>query len=74
MRLKNVIGLSFILIGLYSIFILANNTWMALLMGSTIPFYLIWMVYKTLKHPFKSPNTFQERFYEDYDYERNTYS
>lgn len=72
MRLQNAIGLSFVLIALYSIFILANNTWPAVLMGSSIPFYLIWMVYKTLKHPYKSPYTFEERFYEDYDYERNT--
>ncbi len=72
MSLKNAIGLSFVLIAVYAIFIFGNNVQLALLMGSVLPIYLIWMVIKTLKHPYKSKYTFKERFYEDYDYFRSS--
>lgn len=35
------------------------------------PFPVIYMVYVILKYGKPSGNTFEERFYEDYDYKRN---
>jgi hypothetical protein len=35
------------------------------------PFLLLWMVYKILKDGTPSERTFDEYFYDDYDYKRN---
>jgi hypothetical protein len=36
------------------------------------PFVVIYMAYVILKYGKPSKHTFEERFYEDHDYERNT--
>lgn len=34
------------------------------------PFVLIWMVYRILRDGKPSPHTWEERFYDDFDYQR----
>ena len=36
------------------------------------PFLIVYMVYVVLKHGKPSEHTFDERFYDDWDYTRNT--
>ncbi len=40
-------------------------------MFSLVPFVIIYMVYVILKYGKSSPHTFEERFYDDWDYKRN---
>lgn len=40
------------------------------LLVSLSPIPIIWMVYRVLRDGTPSSHTFEERFYEDYDYER----
>ena len=71
MSLKNVIGVSVIFITIYALSVMANYLPVALLFVSLSPVLIIWMAYRTLKDSYKTENTFRERFYEDFDYERN---
>jgi len=71
MSLKNVIGLSFIFLAVYSIVIVSSFTQGALFLVGLSPLLVIWLVLRTLKDPYTPTHTFEERFYEDYDYERN---
>ena len=40
-------------------------------MFSLSPFFILYMVYTVLKHGKPSQHTFDERFYDDWDYVRN---
>ncbi len=40
------------------------------LLVSLSPVPIIWMVYRVLRDGTPSPHTFEERFYDDYEYER----
>ncbi len=71
MTLKNVIIASCILISLYVLIIFLSLTTLALWMVSISPLIVAGLVYRVLKDPNPSPNTFEDRFYEDYDYPRN---
>ena len=42
-----------------------------LFMFTVAPFLVIWMGYNILKHGRSSALTFDEQFYEDWDYKRN---
>ncbi|WP_417591036.1 hypothetical protein [Owenweeksia hongkongensis] len=71
MSLKNAIGFSFIFLAVYSIVIISSFTQGALFLLGLSPVLVIWLVFKTLKDPYTPTHTFEERFYEDYDYNRN---
>ncbi len=43
---------------------------LSMLLVSLSPLPIIWMVYKVLRDGTPSSFTFEERFYEDYNYER----
>lgn len=70
--LKNTIGLSFLFITIYGLSILFNWTVAALFLVSLSPIVIIWLAVKTLKDPNPSQNTFSDKFYEDYEYRRNS--
>lgn len=57
------------------LFLLALNTGISLTiifgMLSVSPFFILYMVYNVLKYGKPSQHTFEERFYDDWDYTRN---
>ncbi len=57
------------------LFLLALNTGISLTiifgMLSVSPFFILYMVYSVLKYGKPSQHTFDERFYDDWDYVRN---
>jgi len=69
--LKFAVGFSFVFITAYGLSVLFNWTVAALIMVSLSPILVIWLAVKTLKDPNPSNNTFEDRFYEDLDYQRN---
>ncbi len=71
MSLKNAVGFSFLFITGYGLSILFNWTIAALFLVSLSPILIIWLAVKTLKDPYTTDNTFEDSFYEDYNYRRN---
>lgn len=72
MALKYVIGLSVAFITIYAASVLVNYLPLALLLVSLSPVVVIWLAYRTLTDPYDTEYTFQDRFYEDHDYQRNS--
>ena len=70
--MRTAIGFSFIFITAYALSILYGWVPAALFFVSTSPIVVIWTAYKILKDPYESENTFEDKFYEDYNYRRNT--
>lgn len=70
MTWKDAVGISFVYITIYSVMVLSEWLRPAILLVSLAPIMLIWMVFKILNAPYQSEHTFEDRFYEDYDYER----
>ncbi|MCH8546160.1 MAG: hypothetical protein LAT54_05460 [Cryomorphaceae bacterium] len=69
------IKLPIILTTIYLFLFVVISTFDALLaltflLVSLSPIPIIWMVYRVLRDGTPSPHTFEERFYEDYEYER----
>lgn len=71
MTWKDAVGISFVYITIYSVMVLSEWLRPAILLVSLAPIILIWMVFKILNAPHQSEHTFEDRFYEDYDYERS---
>lgn len=71
MSLKNVIALSVVFITVYSVSVLVNYLPLALFLVSLSPVVIIWLAYRTLTDRHETSQNFGERFYEDYDYQRN---
>lgn len=71
MSLKTVISISFVFITVYALSILVDWTAGALFLVSVSPVMVLWVAYRTLKDPEHTEETFQDKFYEDYDYYRN---
>ena len=71
MTWKDAVGLSFVYITLYALMILTNWARPALLLASLAPVMIIWLVFKILRASYDSKHTFEDRFYEDHDYDRS---
>lgn len=71
MSLKTVISVSFVFVTVYALSILIDWTAAALLLVSLSPIMVLWVAYRTLKDPEHPEETFQDKFYEDYEYYRN---
>lgn len=70
--LKYAVGFSFVFITVYGLAVLFNWTIAAMILVSLSPIMVIWLAVKTLKDPNPSQETFEDRFYEDSDYRRNS--
>lgn len=72
MSLKTVISGSFIFLLVYSVAVMLRAEQVAMLLFSLSPLVIIYMAHKILKdlEP-HSGATFDEKFYEDFDYTRN---
>ena len=71
MTWKDAVGILFVYITVYALAILFNWARPAILLVSLSPIMVLWVAFKILTAPYKSEHTFEERFYEDYDYERS---
>lgn len=71
MSLRTTIGISFLFLAFFSLAVILRWEGIALFMFCIWPLGVIYLVYRVLKTPYKPTHTFDERFYEDYDYERN---
>ena len=70
--LKHVIGLASLFVVVYhSAPFIGIPAEVIALMFVLSPFVVLWMVYSILKHGKPSGHTFDERFYDDWNYERN---
>ena len=73
MSLKTVISGSFIFLVVYAIAVMLSAEQVAMLLFSLSPIVVVYMAYRILKDPEPhSGATFDDKFYEDSDYTRNS--
>lgn len=71
MSMKNAILASFVFLTAYGLSIIFQWMVAVLFLLSLSPVVVLWVAYRILKDPHPSGHTFEDRFYEDYDYQRN---
>ena len=71
MSLKTVISFSFVFVTVYALSILVGWTAAAIFLVCVSPAVVLWVAYRTLKDPYHTNQTFQNKFYQDYEYYRN---
>jgi len=69
--MKQAITFSFIFITAYALSVLFGWVPAALFLFSTSPLVVLYTVYKVLKDPNEVQDTFEEKFYQDSEYQRN---
>jgi membrane protein implicated in regulation of membrane protease activity len=69
--MKQAITFSFIFITAYALAVLFGWVPAALFLFSVSPLVVLYTVYKVLKDPEEVQDTFEDKFYQDSDYERN---